>query len=895
MEDMPDNYDGCYDFMEDTLDNYDGYYDFVHGAWSPPPLIVREESSPAPLPCTPPTAPTTPTPLSPERPSWEARRPLEIYEDFPPVPAASPGNTPPSPRRNSRLVPSRFQAQARAEHPVQGAVEEARDLGCDKTWRRYDVYQKGGTPSPRPDMPDPTEEYEGTGIRRYDDYCKGGTPPPSSGVCSPNESYSYQSNANGHDGFHDFYDQYDPRESSCPESSVGEGEEKVRELPTVEVSMLEECWHSEPKDDVRDERDEPVIELFAVEPYGEQDGAFRPHGRAWPNKLAEAAKLATSGADTTERRANMLTLVDTALAVAGGLQEELVDTALAVTGGLQEATDKSEEIICWPPTLGGARKYEMLTRVLESVVRLTPEDDEQGEDAVEAVRRMHEISWEMMMDQSMIATMTDPGGETPRNEVLEKDESSPGRPDAWNVFHESYGNMPEGPLTPAMIADLSRPCESSSDMSSGDVRAEQVQVVARADHNDVLPGVARNCVLPVTDPKVQGVTHGDHDYMLPGTDPSGKRDNEACGGDDETSSNDSKGSMPYPWRTKKVALKPWLSDEMYIARPPYDADDEDDSSPGSGDTAPSPDGGTTWTMMWMGTGGACREDRQWGKTGTHFPGWMSMSSGECCVECIGHKAPGQMPADRIYGIQRMLSHSMGAQGSAVTGPANGGHGGWAYETMTQGIPAGLVLECLGVTAFRNSIISQSKCMTQECAITKESRESANQRLECATLECADLANHHITATYSQGMLTWGMPDLMVWTQNIPMGQRNPGRQRIAHTRNPVCGHDTRCAEWASGTWALDNHRHMELVRMGLDIDIDKETWKILIGVEAAVAEAPTPDRRPRPRGWVWKTTCAYTMMLATVVCACVTTYWVYLLVKSSLANYRDIIQHQFMK
>ena len=88
---------------------------------------------------------------------------------------------------------------------------------------------------------------------------------------------------------------------------------------------------------------------------------------------------------------------------------------------------------------------------------------------------------------------------------------------------------------------------------------------------------------------------------------------------------------------------------------------------------------------------------------------------------------------------------------------------------------------------------------------------------------------------------------------------------------------------------------MELVRMGLDIDIDKETWKILIGVEAAVAEAPTPDRRPRPRGWVWKTTCAYTMMLATVVCACVTTYWVYLLVKSSLANYRDVIQHQFMK
>ena len=171
------------------------------------------------------------------------------------------------------------------------------------------------------------------------------------------------------------------------------------------------------------------------------------------------------------------------------------------------------------------------------------------------------------------------------------------------------------------------------------------------------------------------------------------------------------------------------------------------------------------------------------------------------------------------------------------------------------------------------------------------------------------------------MLTWGMPDLNVWTQHILVEQRNPWRQRmltgrmpeqnvqtrhilveqrdpwrqrIAHTCSPMRGRETLCAEWANGTWAHDNHRHVKLVKMGLDINIDKETWKILIGVEAAVAEAPTPNRRSRPRGRVWKTTCAYTMMLATVMCACITMYWVYQLVEKSLANYRDVVQHQFL-
>ena len=117
----------------------------------------------------------------------------------------------------------------------------------------------------------------------------------------------------------------------------------------------------------------------------------------------------------------------------------------------------------------------------------------------------------------------------------------------------------------------------------------------------------------------------------------------------------------------------------------------------------------------------------------------------------------------------------------------------------------------------------------------------------------------------------------------------------AHTCAHMRTHaHTLCAEWANGTWAHDNHRHVKLMKMGLDINIDEETWKILIGVEAAVAEAPTPNRRSRPRGRVWKTTCAYTMMLATVMCACITMYWVYQLVEKSLANYRDVVQHQFL-
>ena len=149
----------------------------------------------------------------------------------------------------------------------------------------------------------------------------------------------------------------------------------------------------------------------------------------------------------------------------------------------------------------------------------------------------------------------------------------------------------------------------------------------------------------------------------------------------------------------------------------------------------------------------------------------------------------------------------------------------------------------------------------------------------------------IIATSPSGMLTWRMPDLNVQTRHILVKQRDPWGQRIAHTCSPMRGHKT---EWAKGTWAHANHRHVKLVKMGLDINCDKETWKILMGVEAAVAEAPTPNRRSRPRGRVWKITCAYTMMLATVMCACITMYWVYQLVEKSLANYRDVVQHQFL-
>ena len=88
--------------------------------------------------------------------------------------------------------------------------------------------------------------------------------------------------------------------------------------------------------------------------------------------------------------------------------------------------------------------------------------------------------------------------------------------------------------------------------------------------------------------------------------------------------------------------------------------------------------------------------------------------------------------------------------------------------------------------------------------------------------------------------------------------------------------------------------HMKFVKMGLDIDFDKETWKILMGVEAAVAEAPTPHRRPGSRDRVWNTTWAYTVMLATVMCLCITMYWVYQLVERSLANYRKAVQNQLL-
>ena len=193
------------------------------------------------------------------------------------------------------------------------------------------------------------------------------------------------------------------------------------------------------------------------------------------------------------------------------------------------------------------------------------------------------------------------------------------------------------------------------------------------------------------------------------------------------------------------------------------------------------------------------------------------------------------------------------------------------------------------------------------------------------------------------MLTWGMPGLNVWVQDIPVGQRNPwrqstltgrmpdpnvqtrhilveqrasppdsGKQRFAHACSPMRVRKTGrycertawgalCTEWASGTWAHDNHRHVlgvkkhvKFMKMGLDINVSKETWKMLVGIEAAVAEMPTPHRRPGSRNRVWETTCAYTMMIATVICMCITMYWVYQLVEKSLANYRDAVQNQFL-
>ena len=108
-------------------------------------------------------------------------------------------------------------------------------------------------------------------------------------------------------------------------------------------------------------------------------------------------------------------------------------------------------------------------------------------------------------------------------------------------------------------------------------------------------------------------------------------------------------------------------------------------------------------------------------------------------------------------------------------------------------------------------------------------------------------------------------------------------------------------EWSSGTWAHDNHRHVlggkkhvKFIEMGLDIKVNKETWKMMVGMETAVAEAPTPRRRPGSRDRVWNTTWAYIVMLATVMCLCMTMYWVYQLVERSLANYRKAVQNQLL-
>ena len=104
--------------------------------------------------------------------------------------------------------------------------------------------------------------------------------------------------------------------------------------------------------------------------------------------------------------------------------------------------------------------------------------------------------------------------------------------------------------------------------------------------------------------------------------------------------------------------------------------------------------------------------------------------------------------------------------------------------------------------------------------------------------------------------------------------------------------------WSSRTWAHDDYGHVlgsktpvDFMDMGRDIEVNTETWKMMVAMEAAVAEAPTPHRRPGSRDRVWKTTWAYTMMLATVMCMCITMYWVYQLVEKSLANYRNAVQH----
>ena len=128
-----------------------------------------------------------------------------------------------------------------------------------------------------------------------------------------------------------------------------------------------------------------------------------------------------------------------------------------------------------------------------------------------------------------------------------------------------------------------------------------------------------------------------------------------------------------------------------------------------------------------------------------------------------------------------------------------------------------------------------------------------------------------------------------------MRVRKVGRYYESTTRGAIG------TEWSSRTWAHDDYRHVlgsktpvDFIDMGRDIENNTETWKMMVAMEAAVAEAPTPHRRPGSRDRVWNTTWAYIVMLATVMCLCMTMYWVYQLVERSLANYRKAVQNQLL-
>ena len=665
--------------------------------------------------------------------------------------------------------------------------------GDSEVGRGYDNYQREGTPLPDAAFALSAAEREGANFRRHD-----------------------QSDTHVGPGF---------------DTHMEEGRETAGELPTVEVSMLDNCRHSEARGDEGKVKDEPVVEIVTVEPYDGHKYVVEPFGKASPSKLAEAAKLAMVDTDAATRRTNVLALVDSALVVAGELQESI---------------DDDEETICWPPKIGRTRKCEILTRILESVVDLPREDGVRGEvgggptRSDEAIRRMREISWEMMMDQSAIATMRDEGGETPGVGIVENNESNLGRPDVWDVFLESCSDIPTDPA-PAMLSDLCRPCESSSDSPSNDARTEQ----------DV------------------GMIHDDPEEMLPVVNPKRNHTKEVGCEDDESSDDDAKGSLHYPWRSKKVKVKQWLSDGIYLTRPPYDADDEDDSNPGCNRA--------TWVMVWSGTDDAGPEVVR---------GKCLLTGGTMCESYIPRW---EVLFKGAYRIQGMLTH----------------------ETMIRGMPAVPMLECVSLTTFRYSTILQ-ECTTHGCAVTEEFRESANM--------CLDYNVATMTISLD-GLLTWGMPGSDVRMQGIPVGQRNICRHRMLSGSRMDPGMQTRRATlgqrglrkhacspmcvcmvgWSSKTWAHDEYGHVlgsktpvDFMDMGRDIEVNTETWKMMVAMETAVAEAPTPHRRPGSRDRDWNTTWAFVVMLATVMCLCLTIYWVYQLVERSLANYRQVVQNQLL-